>query len=183
MSADRRLALALLPFALGACSWFTDFKQQPTISPWETASDSIPPRGNPQLMIYMLHNKTAAPLEVYIVLDVTFAHGTPEELKKATGRAHHDVKGILFGETYDVPRDPNGDGNPADAAVVGEMLLDPVAGTASDDTVTDYAGMGGQGVLALPLVYNGWSQQVPRTAPWNGITCRQRNPITFRKAC
>lgn len=33
---------------LGACSWFTDFKQQPKIDPWETASDTIPFRGNPQ---------------------------------------------------------------------------------------------------------------------------------------
>ena len=82
-----------------------------------------------------------------------------------------------------VDPDPNGDGNPSDAAVVGKMLLEAGPGTAMDDTVTDYAGMGGQGVLALPLVYNGWSQHVPLTAPWNGLTCRQRNPITYRKAC
>jgi mono/diheme cytochrome c family protein len=37
----------LLPFVVG-CSWFTDFKQQPKIDPWETASDTIPFRGNPQ---------------------------------------------------------------------------------------------------------------------------------------
>lgn len=35
-------------FALGACSWFTDFKQQPKIDPWESAADSIAPRHNPQ---------------------------------------------------------------------------------------------------------------------------------------
>jgi mono/diheme cytochrome c family protein len=52
MRADlRRLALAALPLVLGACSGFTDFKRQPTISPWETASDTIPPRGNPQLSV------------------------------------------------------------------------------------------------------------------------------------
>jgi len=33
---------------LGACSWFTDFKQQPKIDPWESGSDTIPFRGNPQ---------------------------------------------------------------------------------------------------------------------------------------
>ena len=33
---------------LGACSWFTDFKQQPKVDPWESAADSIPPRGSPQ---------------------------------------------------------------------------------------------------------------------------------------
>ena len=36
---------------LGACSWFTDFKQQPKIDPWESVSDSIPPRGNPQFSV------------------------------------------------------------------------------------------------------------------------------------
>ena len=39
------LVLALL---LGGCSWFTDFKQQPKIDPWETTSDTVPFRGNPQ---------------------------------------------------------------------------------------------------------------------------------------
>ena len=30
------------------CSWFTDFKDQPKIEPWESVADSVPPRGNPQ---------------------------------------------------------------------------------------------------------------------------------------
>jgi mono/diheme cytochrome c family protein len=42
-------AARALPFlALSACSWFTDFKQQPKIDPWETVSDTIASRGNPQ---------------------------------------------------------------------------------------------------------------------------------------
>ena len=44
------------------------------------------------------------------MLDVTFMHGTTQELEKLTGRKHHDVSGVLFGRTYDVPREPNGDG-------------------------------------------------------------------------
>ena len=48
MGGTTRLALVILPFVLGACSWFTDFKQQPKIDPWESPADSIPPRGNPQ---------------------------------------------------------------------------------------------------------------------------------------
>jgi YVTN family beta-propeller protein len=79
--------------------------------------------------------------------------------------------------------DPNGDGNPIDAAVVGKMVLDPSGSTAMDDSISEYAGMGGQGVLALPIVYNGWSQNIPKVAPWNGVTCRQRNPITYKTAC
>lgn len=44
--------VALLPLlALGACSWFTDFKQQPKIDPWETPSDTIAFRGNPQMSV------------------------------------------------------------------------------------------------------------------------------------
>lgn len=39
------LCLALV---LSACAWFTDFKQQPKVDPWETIADSIPPRANPQ---------------------------------------------------------------------------------------------------------------------------------------
>jgi mono/diheme cytochrome c family protein len=54
MSADvlpRARKIASLAFAsavLGACSWFTDFKEQPKIDPWESSSDTIPFRGNPQ---------------------------------------------------------------------------------------------------------------------------------------
>lgn len=45
-----------LPLSLGACSWFTDFKNQPRIEPWEPVSqndaDSLtPPRGNPQFSV------------------------------------------------------------------------------------------------------------------------------------
>ena len=44
MSADRRIrqaALAVLPVAFGACSWFTDFKQEPSVGTWqEFSSDS-----------------------------------------------------------------------------------------------------------------------------------------------
>jgi mono/diheme cytochrome c family protein len=36
---------------LAGCSWFTDFKQQPKIDPWETASDTIAFRGNPQMSV------------------------------------------------------------------------------------------------------------------------------------
>jgi len=53
MSADRTMrrrrsgALALT-VVLSACSWFTDFKEQPKLDPWETPNDSTPMRGNPQ---------------------------------------------------------------------------------------------------------------------------------------
>ncbi|MGQ0774706.1 MAG: copper oxidase [Pseudonocardiales bacterium] len=75
-----------------------------------------------------------------------------------------------------VDPDPNGDGSISDVAIVGKFILDPDADTAMDDTVVDHVGLGGQGVLAIPLVYNGWSQQIP--AAWRqDLTCRQINPI------
>ncbi len=47
---SRNLHLLLLPM-LGACSWFTDFKQQPKIDPWDSVVDTIPSRGNPQFSV------------------------------------------------------------------------------------------------------------------------------------
>ncbi|MCC7053454.1 MAG: cytochrome c [Gemmatimonadaceae bacterium] len=38
---------ALAPMALGACSWFTDFRDQPAIQPWDSVADTIAPRGQP----------------------------------------------------------------------------------------------------------------------------------------
>jgi mono/diheme cytochrome c family protein len=43
-----RSAFVLATAFLAGCSWFTDFKQQPKIDPWETSADTIPFRGNPQ---------------------------------------------------------------------------------------------------------------------------------------
>ena len=56
-------------------------------------------------MIYMLHNKTAENQLVYIELDMTFVHGSMKELNELPGRPYHDVSGVLFGRTFDVPRD------------------------------------------------------------------------------
>lgn len=43
----RVAATALMPFVFGACSWFTDFKDQPAIQPWDSVADTIAPRGQP----------------------------------------------------------------------------------------------------------------------------------------
>ncbi|GAA1734444.1 copper oxidase [Luedemannella helvata] len=75
-----------------------------------------------------------------------------------------------------VDGDPNGDGNPADAAVVGRMVLNAGSGTIADDDVTAYNGMGGQGVLAYPIPYNGWVQNAPSDMA-DQLTCPQLNPI------
>jgi len=54
--------------------------------------------------------------------------------------------------------DPN---NGSDAAIVGSVLLTATGTTVIDGSVSKYAGMGGQGVLPIPLVYNGWVQHLP----------------------
>jgi DNA-binding beta-propeller fold protein YncE len=75
-----------------------------------------------------------------------------------------------------VDGDPNGDGDPSDAMIAGSLVLDPVATTFADDAVIAYPGQGGQGVLAVPLVYNGWVQNLP--AEWKSkLTCKQLAPM------
>ncbi len=75
-----------------------------------------------------------------------------------------------------VDGDPNNDGNPADAAIAGRILLVGSPLTPTDDKVIGLRGMGGQGVLPIPVVYNGWVQQLPRF--WKDqLTANQRNPF------
>jgi hypothetical protein len=74
--------------------------------------------------------------------------------------------------------DPNNDGEADDAKIVGRLLLDfdAKAKTKIDDKISAYEGMGGQGVLAVPNVYNGWVQNLPDE--WTEqLTCAQRTPI------
>jgi hypothetical protein len=75
--------------------------------------------------------------------------------------------------------DPNGDGNPIDAKMVGHMVLDPGPSTKTDDTITAYPGMGRQGVLPLPLVYNGWVQHDPAALKAKLTPC-QRDPLNAK---
>jgi DNA-binding beta-propeller fold protein YncE/plastocyanin len=80
-----------------------------------------------------------------------------------------------------VDGDPNGDGNPSDAAIVGRILLTTDNGMTTDTptpvAVTANDGMGGQGVLAIPNVYNGWVQNLPQE--WlDQLTEEQKNPVT-----
>jgi plastocyanin len=63
----------------------------------------------PQAMIYMLHNKTAQTMVGYVALDVTFKYGTMEQLNEE--RPHHDISGVLWGRTFNVPRQRRKDGN------------------------------------------------------------------------
>lgn len=74
-----------------------------------------------------------------------------------------------------VDPDPNNDGNPIDAVIVGSVGLFASNATLKDATISGNAGMGGQGILPIPVVYNGWVQNLPST--WsNLLTPAQRNP-------
>lgn len=61
-----RVALALVSLTLGACSWFTDFKEQPKIEPWEAeyaGNETTPFRGNPEFSVPI----TGSPIPAYVV--------------------------------------------------------------------------------------------------------------------
>ena len=78
---------------------------------------------------------------------------------------------------YDI--DPNNDGNADDAVEAGSVLLADDAVTpvvSSDDVITGNRGMGGQGVLPVPNVYNGWVQKLP-AAFCGSLTVAQRSPV------
>ncbi|HET9587490.1 MAG TPA: hypothetical protein VFO91_01765 [Anaerolineales bacterium] len=75
-----------------------------------------------------------------------------------------------------VDPDPNGDGDAADAVIAGSVSLVGTSGTAADDRVVGNAGMGGQGILPIPVVYNGWVQRLP-TIWKNQLTPGQINPF------
>ena len=75
-----------------------------------------------------------------------------------------------------VDPDPNNDGNAEDAIIAGRILVSAASGTATDDRIVGNVGMGGQGVLAIPVVYNGWVQKLPQI--WKDqLTPDQINPI------
>jgi mono/diheme cytochrome c family protein len=42
------LSVIALCFIVASCTWFTDFKEQPKIDPWDARPDSGPSRGQPQ---------------------------------------------------------------------------------------------------------------------------------------
>lgn len=58
----------------------------------------------------------------------------------------------------------------------GDLNNDGKSSTFADDSVAALAGMGGQGVLPVPNVYNGWVQNLPRAWKYQ-LTHDQRHPF------
>jgi DNA-binding beta-propeller fold protein YncE len=72
--------------------------------------------------------------------------------------------------------DPNSDGDLSDARLTGGVVTSGAASKINDDTPSSQFGQGGQGVWAIPEVYNGWVQAIPDE--WKAmLTCQQREPL------
>jgi hypothetical protein len=66
--------------------------------------------------------------------------------------------------------------NPANSSIAGRISLVADNSVPSDDTITKLAGTGGQGVYAIPNIYNGWVQNLPDSWKAN-LTAAQLNPV------
>jgi DNA-binding beta-propeller fold protein YncE len=104
-------------------------------------------------------------------------HGVNFGAKKGGGYYAY-VSSKFSNDLIIVDYDPNNNGNPSDAKIAGRVVLVAGTGMTVNDTdgVTAYAGMGGQGVLPIPLVYNGWVQNLPRFWKFQ-LTEDQRHPF------
>lgn len=102
-------------------------------------------------------------------------HGVQYGAKKGGGYYAY-VTSKFSNRMLVVDPDPNGDGDPSDAKIAGKVGLFAASTTARDDAIAANPGMGGQGILPIPLVYNGWVQNLP--AVWRSqLTPAQQNPI------
>jgi hypothetical protein len=87
-------------------------------------------------------------------------HGVNFGAKKGGGYYAY-VSSSFSNDMIVVDGDPNNDGDPNDAMIVGRVALIASPETQMDDTIAGLAGTGGQGVLPVPIIYNGWVQNLP----------------------
>lgn len=94
---------------------------------------------------------------------------------KLNGGYYAYVTSKFSNELIVVDPDPNLDGKFADATIAGRINLVADNKVPTDDTVVSLAGTGGQGIFAIPNIYNGWVQDLPDN--WKaGLTADQVNP-------
>lgn len=138
-----RMAMAMLvPVAFTACTWFTDFKEQPSIEPWESMSQNpndttTPPRGQPAFSVPV--QGTASPAFMFgtaPTLGVLDSMGTMlnnpiavSDISLANGRLYYQINcAVCHGFA--------GDGEGAFKKVTGmalpPSLLTPLANGRSD---------------------------------------------------
>lgn len=102
-------------------------------------------------------------------------HGVQFGAKEGGGYYAY-VSSKFSNELLVVDADPNNNGDASDAQIAGRISLVSLPTTAIDDTIVGSEGMGGQGVLAIPIPYNGWVQNLPDV--WKDqLTSEQQNPI------
>ena len=99
MNADRsvrvrRLGALALVTVLTACSWFTDFKQQPKFDPWES-SDTVSMRANPQSSVPLYG--TFAP--GYAVSRAALP-GTIDSMASIANPVAPDARSLMNGRKY-----------------------------------------------------------------------------------
>lgn len=95
---------------------------------------------------------------------------------KQGGGYYAYVTSKFSNELIVVDVDPNGNGDLTQADIVGRISLVAGASVPKDDTISSLAGFGGNGVLAIPNVYNGWVQKLP--SKWKEkLTEKQKNPV------
>jgi mono/diheme cytochrome c family protein len=110
-----RAALVVsLPFSFGACTWFTDFKNQPRLEPWESFSVDVndtlaAPRFNPQMSVPVQGTAMAgfavsylqSPMAVDSMSGLVNPHPVTEE-SLANGRMHYAINCMVcHGELAD----------------------------------------------------------------------------------
>ena len=101
-------------------------------------------------------------------------HGANFGAKKGGGYYAY-VTSKFSNELIVVDADPNNDGNLSDAKIAGRVSLVSDSHTPTDDRIISLAGYGGQGVLAIPNVYNSWVKYLP--GEWKEqLTHSQQNP-------
>ena len=102
-------------------------------------------------------------------------HGVQWGAKKGGG--YYAYVSSQFSNTFQVvDPNPDGSGDLTHSAIVGRILLKSLPSTAVDDQIVGLNGMGGQGVLPIPVVYNGWVQNLP-AAFKQLLTPAQLNPF------
>jgi DNA-binding beta-propeller fold protein YncE/plastocyanin len=105
----------------------------------------------------------------------TGCHGVQWGAKQGGG--YYAYVSSQFSNTLQVvDPDPTGTGDLTKAAVAGRILLKTQSTTATDDRVVANDGMGGQGIMTVPVVYNGWVQNLP-AAFKQMLTPGQLNPF------
>ena len=103
-----RASLALAMITLSSCEWFTDFKKQPKVDPWEAvssdtmrtrgANDTVASRGNPQHSVSIYGSQAPAFAVSYMAMPATVdsMRGlvnpvAPDERSLGEGRKYYQI--------------------------------------------------------------------------------------------